>query len=453
MSVDSETLLGESQLGAVAVQIDYGRQCGTPWGISESAFNQVDGQLNYQYQAFGTPALGLKRGLSKDLVIAPYATGLAFLIDPRAVLENLRRLRTESAESTYGWYEAIDYTAERLPKGRRSVVVKCYMAHHQGMTLLGLANCLLNNPVTRRFRAEPMVRATELLLQERVPAEVPVAEPQAKEAAALPTFHEIPPQMSRRVTTPHTAFPRMHVLASARHSLMVTSAGSSFSSGRGLAVTRWREDRTRDCFGQFYYLRHIQTGVTWSAGYQPIRKEADEYEVTFSTDKVEFRRSDGSLETHLEITVSPENHAEVWRLTIANHDHRARDLELTSYLELVLGPQAADLAHPAFGKLFLETEYIARSNALLCRRRPRAQDEKPIWCVHLMTVEGGSFGAIEYETDRGRFLGRGRTPADPRRWMRMPPGCRERPVRCSIRYSVCGAASISNPMHRFMWRL
>ena len=207
LHMDPDTLLDESEQGAVEAQIEYGKHCRAPWGISESAFNTVDGQLNYQYQAFGAPSLGLKRGLNKDLVIAPYATGLAFMTRPTEALENLHRLRKEGADGPYGWYEAIDYTAERLPKGRRSAVVKCFMAHHQGMTLLALANCLLSNPMPRRFHAVPMIRATELLLQERVPSEVLPAEVPPQESAPLSAFHEIPPHMSRRITTPHTAHP------------------------------------------------------------------------------------------------------------------------------------------------------------------------------------------------------------------------------------------------------
>jgi cyclic beta-1,2-glucan synthetase len=413
LRLDGNTLLDESQHGAVEAQIKYGRKCRAPWGISESAFSTVDGQLNYQYQAFGTPSLGLKRGLGKDLVVAPYATGLAFMVSPAEALHNLYRLRKEDAEGRFGWYEALDFTAERLPKGRRSVQVKCFMAHHQGMVLLSLNNCLMNDPMPRRFHLEPMVRATELLLQERIPNDFLPENVPARDPLALSTFHEIPPHMSRRITTPHTAKPKTHLLASAQYSLMVTNAGSGQSTCRGLAVNRWREDRTRDAMGQFYYFRDLRTGKRWSAGYQPLCQEPDEYEVTFATDKVEFRRVDGNLETRMEITISPENHAEVRRLTITNHDKKSHYLEVTSYLEVVLAIQAADIAHPAFGKLFIETEYLPGVEGLLCRRRPRSADQKPVWCLHVMAMDGGKFGPIQYETDRARFIGRGRTPADP----------------------------------------
>jgi len=408
-----DTLLYESQSAAVAAQIEYARRCRTPWGISESAFNAVDGHWIYQYQAFGAPLLGLKRGLTQDLVVAPYATGLAVMVAPRLSVRNYERLCAEGAGGRYGLFEAIDYTTERLPQNRSSAIVKCFMAHHQGMTLLGITNCLLGDPFPRRFQAEPMMRATELLLQERVPREPVLAEAPQSQLSVRPTFQEASPSLNRRITTPHTAHPRTHMLASAQHSLMITNAGSGLSRAHGLAVTRWREDRTCDAWGQFFYIRDKRMGTTWSAGYQPLRTEADEYEVTYSTDKAVFRRVDGFIETRMEITVSPENHAEVRRLTFANHDTRSHYLEVTSYAEIVIASQAADLAHPAFGKLFLETEFLPAPEALLCRRRPRSVEEKPVWALHVAAVEGRVFGVVEFETDRARFLGRGRSPANP----------------------------------------
>jgi cyclic beta-1,2-glucan synthetase len=407
------TLLDESDRAAVARQIQYGRQRHVPWGISESAFNTLDANLNYQYQAFGVPGLGLKRGLTRDLVIAPYATVLAMTICPHLAARNLERLTQEGAEGLYGYYEAIDYTRSRLQPKQRGAVVKCFMAHHQGMSLLALANCLLHNIMPRRFHAEPMVRATELLLQERMPQEAPVTEPHRDELALPSQAPGTSHLLCRRLTTPHTAHPRTHLLSSGQYSVMVTNAGSGRSVCRGLDVTRWREDRTCDCWGPFYYLRDLRSGRVWSAGYQPLGRDPEEYEVIFSTDKAEFRRMDGPIETHLEVAVSPENHAEIRRFTLTNHDTRPHDLEVTSYVEIVLSPHAADLAHPAFGKLFLETEYVAAQEALLCRRRPRDVDQKPVWAVHVLALDGPARGAVQYETDRTRFLGRGRTPANP----------------------------------------
>jgi cyclic beta-1,2-glucan synthetase len=407
------TLLDESRRSAVDRQIQYGREHRVPWGISESGFNALDAALDYQYQSFGVPGLGLKRGLGQNLVIAPYATALALAVRPRAALENFRRLRAEQVEGSFGFYEAIDYTRDRLVEKRQPAVVRSYMAHHQGMSLTALVNCVLGEPLVRRFHAEPIVRATELLLQERVPRSAPLQEVYSDESARRPPILEQVFPMSRRVTTPHTPHPRTHLLSNGRYHVLLTNAGSGQSTWRDLDVTRWREDRTCDGHGQFCYIRDLRSGLLWSTGYQPVGRTPDDYEVLYSTDKADFRRYDDGIETHQEITVSPEHAAEVRRVTVTNHNPRSRELELTSYAEVVLGPHAADLTHPAFGKLFLETEFLSSASALLCRRRPRAPEQKPISAVHVLAVDGRAIGEVQYESDRARFLGRGRTPADP----------------------------------------
>ena len=407
------TLLAESCEAAVLRQEQYGRQRHVPWGVSESAFSSQSVSYDYQYQSFGVPGLGLKRGLGQDLVIAPYATALAAPLRPRDVLANFRRLGAEGAYGACGFYEAIDYTRSRLPEGKRSLVVRCFMAHHQGMSLLALANCLLGEPMPRRFHAERMVRATELLLQERIPRAAPTVELPEGESALRPAGQEGPGAVSRRLTTPFTPGPRTHLLSNGRYTVMITNAGGGYGRCADLDVTRWREDFTRDCWGQFCYVRDLTSGLLWSAGHQPIGRPTDYYEVLYSADKAELRRLDGQVVTSLEVTVSPQDCAEVRRVTLANHDSEPHELELTSYAEVVLAPHGADLAHPAFAKLFLETEWLPTHGALLCRRRPRAAEQQPVWGVHVVAAGTNLIGKVEYETDRAKFLGRGRAPADP----------------------------------------
>ena len=413
------TLLAEACQTAVARQIEYGKRMGIPWGISESAYAAQFGEGDYRYQSFGVPGLGLKRGLEKDRVVAPYATAIAAMVAPREALENFRRLRNEGALGPYGFYEAIDYTPERLGPKERSVVVRSYMAHHQGMSLVALTNVLLDEVMSRRFHGEPMVKAAELLLQERVPADSPVVETAlADSAQARQARSPGASLLSRRLTTPLTLCTRTQLLSNSRYHVMLTNSGSGYSVSQGLDVTRWREDGSCECWGQFFYVRDLQTGQFWSAGYQPVCRPADAYEVVFSADKALFRRRDGDLETVLEVAVSPEQTAEVRRITLTNHGIHPRELELTSYAEVVLLDHRADLAHPAFGKLFLETERVAGSDSLLCRRRPRSSHEQPKWAVHVMAVDRAALGCqlvgdLQFETDRARFLGRGRTPADP----------------------------------------
>lgn len=422
-----DTLLAEACETAVARQIEYGRECGIPWGVSESAYNAQYLEGDYRYQSFGVPGLGLKRGLEKDWVVAPYATAMAAMIAPREALENLRRLAHAGAEGPYGFYEAVDYTPDRLPHGQRLAVVRSYMAHHQGMTLVALTNVLMDDLMARRFHTDPMVKAADLLLQERVPADPPIVdaspyEPRG-EQPGRPAGVSL---LSRRLTTPATAAPRTHLLTNAQYHVMVTNAGSGYSRCQGLDVTRWREDPTCEGLGQFFYVRDLHAAAFWSAGHLPACARADAYEVVFSTDKAVFRRRDGDIATSLEITVSPERRAEVRRITLTNHGGHARELELTSFMEPVLADHGADAAHPAFGKLFLETERIADADSLLCRRRPRSAGEHTPWAVHVMAVDGSSTGCVvvgklQYETDRARFLGRGRTTAGP---AALDPGAR-----------------------------
>jgi cyclic beta-1,2-glucan synthetase len=386
------TLLAESAAAAVERQIQYGRERGVPWGISESAFSSQYVNLDYQYQSFGVPGLGLKRGLDQDLVVSPYATLLAVMVRPHEALANLRRLGEEGAAGWYGFYEAIGYTRRRLPEGRRSLVVRCFMAHHQGMSLVALANALLGNPMPRRLHSARMVRATDLLLQERVPRGVTPVETQEPEVVPQPAAVKADGLLSRRLNTPFTPGPRTHLLSNGQYRVMVTNSGAGFSRCQSLDVTRWREDFTRDDTGTFCYLRDLTSGLVWSAGHQPVGRPADWYEVVFSADKAEIRRLDGAVTTHLEVIVPPEHCAEVRRVTVTNNDRRVHELELTSYAELVLAPHGADAAHAAFGKLFLETEWVAAHAALLCRRRPRSADQQPVWAVQVATVEGPAVG-------------------------------------------------------------
>ena len=413
LSTRRGTLLNESWQGAVDRQIDYGDQRHVPWGISESGFNRLDPSLDYQYQSFGVPGLGLKRGLGRDLVISPYSTALAVSIRPRKALENFRRLTAEGGEGALGYYEAIDFTRDRVPKDRRSSVVQSYMAHHQGMSLVAITNCLLDDIMPRRLAREPMVKATDLLLEERMPHAAPLVQPDEDQVGSPLVVREESLPKSRRLRSVDTPHPRIHLYSNGHYSVMVTAAGGGFSGCDGIEATRWKEDATCDAWGQFCYIQDLTSGLLWSTGHQPICRKTEHYEVTFSTDKAELRRRDGDIETLLEITVSPESPVEVRRITLTNHDNSPHEVQLTSYAEISLAPRAADAAHPAFSKLFIETEYIPGEHAILCRRRPRSASDKPIYAVHAVAVDCPTTAEAEHETDRKRFLGRGRTAANP----------------------------------------
>jgi cyclic beta-1,2-glucan synthetase len=406
-----ETLLGETCRMAVRRQVEYANDRGVPWGISECAYNLVDRHDSYQYKAFGVPGLGLKRGLGDELVVAPYATALAALIDPTAAARNLRRLAAQGVDGAYGFCESIDYTHGQTDDAPGGIVVRAFMAHHQGMTLVALANALLGDPMVARFHSDPRVQATELLLQERLPLRAPVTQPLPVEETRV--TGPVAATAVVRIRSPHTAFPEAQFLSNGNYTAVVTNAGGGASFCRGRAVTRTREDGTRDPGSQFLYIRDVRSGAVWSPTYHPMAKEPDDYLVTFLAEKASFRSRNEDIATQLDIAVSTEDDVEVRRLAVTNHSLRPRELEITSYAEIVLAPPADDLAHPAFTKLFVETEYLRESAALLCHRRPRAADEAPAWAVHVVALEGRTQGPVEWETDRALFLGRGRGPENP----------------------------------------
>jgi cyclic beta-1,2-glucan synthetase len=408
MRAPAGSLLEQTNRLVVRRQIKYGAELGMPWGVSESAYNARDLELTYQYSNFGVPGLGLKRGLSEDAVVAPYATALAAMVDAKVAAQNFSRLAAAGGGGRYGCYEALDYTPTRLPEGAPVAIVRAYMAHHQGMTIVAIANALHGGAMRARFHADAIIQATELLLQERTPRDVAVARPRAEEVKAAPHVRELLPPMARRFHSPHDPVPRTQLLSNGRYAVMLTGAGSGYSRWHDLAITRWREDVTCDAWGTYIFLRDARSGAVWSAGYQPSGVEPDSYEVSFSEDRASIIRRDGSLTTMLEVAVSPEDDAEVRRVSLSNLGSRTRDIELTSYAEIVLAPPAADTAHPAFSKLFVQTEFVADVGALLATRRPRSPGDPQVWAAHLAVVEGETVGARQFETDRARFLGRGR---------------------------------------------
>ena len=400
------SLLDQTCRLVVQSQIEYGEQRSVPWGVSESAFNGRDRWFTYQYSAFGVPGLGMKRGLAYDLVIAPYATALAAMYHTHAAVENFERLGKLGALGRYGFFEALDYTPSRLAENQKVAFVRCYMAHHQGMSLVSLTNVVLNEVMRRRFHRVPMIQGAELLLQERVPQGFDKGIPHFTHAEA--EVKEVIQPPMRRLLSPMSIVPSAHLLSNGRYGVMITAAGSGYSVCEKLAVTRWREDVTRDCWGSFIYLRDLASGKVWSAGYQPTTAVPDRYEVAFHEDRARISREDGAITSNLEIIVSPEDNAEIRHLSLINNGTHTRDIELTSYSEIVLTSQMADMAHPAFSNLFIQTEFLPQASALIAQRRPRSENDPHIWAAHVLACTSTSAG-LQYETDRVRFIGRGQT--------------------------------------------
>ncbi|QUD90829.1 glycosyl transferase [Phenylobacterium montanum] len=414
MQAPADSLIEETNRLIVQKQTQYAVAPRAPWGVSESAYNARDLDFTYQYSNFGVPGLGLKRGLADSSVVAPYATALAAMVDPTAAARNFEHLTAIGAQGRFGFYEALDFTLQRAPPGEPMAIVRAYMAHHQGMTVTAIADALMDGMLRRCFHAEPIVQATELLLQEAVPREITATPPSVSATASAAHVRQADEPGLWRNASPHGASPATQLLSNGRYTVMLTAAGSGYSAWRDLAVTRWREDATCDDWGSYLFLRDASTGEVWSPTYQPLGPEPSHYEVVFNEDRVEFVRRDADWSSSMEVLVSAEDDAEVRRLTISNLSDVQRELEVTSYAELVLAPQAADQAHAAFSKLFVETEHLAGLGALVAHRRRRSPSDPDIWAAHLAVVRGETVGVREFETDRAKFLGRGggvRAPA------------------------------------------
>ncbi|MFA6808514.1 MAG: glucoamylase family protein, partial [Eubacteriales bacterium] len=408
------TLLDETYNSIVKIQKNYTKKYKIPWGISESGFYAFDTQNNYQYKAFGVPGLGLKRGLTKDMVISPYSSFMTLTIDYNNSIENLRMMK-KGFNGIFGLYEAIDYTLARVPFKEKFGIVKSYMAHHHGMSLIALNNVLFNNLMQKRFHSEPIIKSVELLLQEQIPLKEYTINPQIIEAETK----KIVSNYSRRTdenpavyTELNTLLPRTSYLSNRDYSVMLTLSGSGYSKFNDIYISRWREDATVESFGTYLYLQNLNSGNVWSATYKPCSTKGDDYKVTCYPNMTNYYRKDGNIVTQTEIFISPENPVEIRKVSLTNLSQYYRDIELTSYFEVVLDNLLADSSHQAFSKLFIKTDYV--NNTLLAYRRPRQSRKIEYYLMHTVAVDGEQLGDIEYETDRTRFIGRNRTLSNPK---------------------------------------
>jgi cyclic beta-1,2-glucan synthetase len=417
------SLLDKAVRDAVTVQIAYGHTHHVPWGISESAFADLDQDKTYQYKAFGVPALGLKRGLEAQMVVAPYATLLALSLDHVAALQNLKRLTDFDLLGDYGYFEAMDFSrqSQRDPADKnrkRGVIIKAYMAHHQGMAFLALINFLHDNPFPRRFHGDLRVRAFEALLQERIPSLPPLHLISTRPNEPVLLGHDLVVPAGTVFNTPNTPIPRCLLLSNGHYNLMITNSGGGYSQWDGRELTRWRSDPTCDTQGTFCYIHEVETDWIWSTTYHPVDGKLDVYSVDFTLDRATFKRTDNGISTETEVIVSPEDDVEVRRITLINRFTSTRRLNLTSYIELSMAQHNADRQHPAFNKLFIQTEALPQYEALLAWRRPRGENDPPLYVAHCLmsldkNVSDGDKKEWQFETDRNRFIGRGRTLARP----------------------------------------
>lgn len=407
------TLLDETYTFVINCQKKYGKSRHMPWGVSECGFGLMDRHLDYQYKAIGVPWLGLKRGLMEDAVVAPYATFLALLVKPIDAYKNIQYLKKEGLEGEYGYYEAADYTPDRKQLGQDKIIVKSYMAHHQGMSLLAINNYLNDNVLQTRFLGDAYVKAGKLLLQEKIPTNIFYTKENKEKILPFKgsTYHE--KESYRKFEKLDLYLPKAHVLSNGYYSTLMTDRGTGYSRTKNYDITRWREDLIQDGYGLFFYIKNKETYEKWSATYAPINELPESYEVVFTDDKMVFKRVDGKVETSTEIIVTSGENAEIRRLELKNNGEKYCDLEVTSYCEVVMAERKADESHPAFSNLFIETEFNYSYNALLARRRPRSVEDREQWIAHMVIGDGKIIGDTQYETDRMRFIGRGHTVSNP----------------------------------------
>ncbi|MFC1500886.1 GH36-type glycosyl hydrolase domain-containing protein [Elusimicrobiota bacterium] len=405
------TLLDRTYKAVIKTQKEYGKKRNVPWGVSESGYNIIDASMNYQYRSFGIPEIGFKRGLFEDIVIAPYASMMGLMVSPEESCENLEVMSDKGFEGIYGFYEAIDFTPSRVSSDESYSIVESFMAHHQGMSFLSLSYLLLNQPMQKRFLMDPMCKATELLLQERVPKTVPYL--YDTEVTGILRSVEEKETLMRVFSNPNTAAPEVHLLTNGQYNVMVTNSGAGYSKWKNFSVSRWHEDSVQDKWGNFTYVRDVESGEFWSTAFQPTQTKSKYYEAIFSQSKAELRRKDHEIETYTEIVVSPEDDIEIRRTTVVNQSRTRRVIEFTSYAEVVIASQSEDDSHKSFSSLFIQTQIDFSKQAIICNRRPRSENEKMPWMLHLMAVHGETTEGATYETDRAKFIGRGKSLVRP----------------------------------------
>ncbi|KPU27792.1 glycosyl transferase [Caloranaerobacter sp. TR13] len=409
MKTYKNTLLHETYHTALKAQMKYGLLRGIPWGISESGYYTFDMHFNYQYRAFGVPCLGFKRGLVEDIVVSPYSTFLALIFNKKETLKNMDMLIEEGLEGEYGFYEAVDYTEKRIPFGIEKGIVKSYMAHHQGMILTSINNLLNNNIIISYFHSEPMIKAGEILLQEKVPQYAIITNENEEEIESKRRVRTKNRIFIRQFEMPERTLPKCHLISNGRYTILITNTGCGYSKYENIQITRWREDLLTGDYGFFILIKSLKDNKVWSTTYRPFYKEPDEYKVEFEYNKAKFFRKDDDIETRTEIITSSDDNVEIRTVTITNHNTKEVTLEVTSYLESIISQHMADIAHPAFNNLFIRTEIIPQYDSIIASRRPREHGNKSIWAFHSVLVDGESIGGLQYETNRTSFIGRCRS--------------------------------------------
>jgi cyclic beta-1,2-glucan synthetase len=408
------SVLREACHGALREQIDFATATGqaVPWGISESAYAGRDHTLAYQYAPQGVPRLALRRTPPGELVIAPYATALAAQIAPLRAAANFRALEALGARGALGFLEALDFSPSRQGDGATFTPVSTFMAHHQGMTIVALANVLLGGVAQRWGMANAHIEAVDSLLHERAPREVPVlmAPPAGPPLQAL---ERRAPGLLREVVPGVAAVEPTHVLSNGRYNVSLRPNGAGWSRWGATGITRWRDDALRDSHGSFFYLRWDRQPTPVSLTQHPAPDPAAHYHSIFHADRVCLDARWSELQAHTTVWVSPEDDIEFRQVALHNLSDRTIEVELLSAFDITLSDARADEAHPAFTNLFVRAEWQASQQALVFARQPRLPTEHGLQMAHFLADTDPQLTEVRLQTDRQRWLGRNRAVGDP----------------------------------------
>ena len=409
-----KTIFRQTLHSVVKSQIRFASKRKIPFGISESAYYRFDQNLNYQYRAFGVPELGLKADLSKYLVVAPYASILAIDEAPGKVLKNISLLKREGVFSRFGFFDSIDYISPSDSNLKKPKIIKTYMCHHQGMIIAALDNFLHDKIHRKRFHEEPIIKANQFMLEETKLLGKVVREKIYTRSTDKRITTDVKTDIPRTIKDTLLNHPVTHVMSNDTYQIMIDSSGSGYSKFKDRYINIWDSDWTSNEYGNYIYIKNVATEKVYSATYKPTLVEPESYEVNFYPDKAEFIRVDESVETKTEITALSNDNGEIRRLTITNRSHDNVNVEITSYLDVILDIKGSFRTHPVFSKLFVETEYDPHHECIIATRRQRDEKDDPCFLGVTCVLENTQKAVLEYDTDRNYFIGRGnslKTPA------------------------------------------
>ncbi|QOC24035.1 cellobiose phosphorylase [Wenzhouxiangella sp. AB-CW3] len=400
----SGSLLDNASRAAIDLHRSFADRHQIPWGISESAYYQLDEQQVYAYRAFGVPGLGFKRDLGERLVVAPYSSIMALPFDPLAVVDNLRRIKALRGIGLYGCYEALDFGRRTRPEPRRLRVVKAWMSHHQGMALVAIANYLNNDIMVHRFHSDPHVAGVSMLLHERLPRVVPEL-PTPSGASKSRAPHVAPDPLSWSVE-PRSDVPNFTLLSNGQYSITINAAGGGGSQWQGIMISRWQPDVTTNRSGQWVYVHDLDADQGFSISADPAGNDSADRQVQFGAHFAEFRCRSQNLLCRMRLGVAAQHDIEARKLLISNESDQPRRLLVASFAELAMAKPDEFERHPAFARLFIESECLDEEQILLFRRRPRSSNDRPLYVAHALVPPTGQPVRFGWDTDRQQFLGR-----------------------------------------------